>query len=131
MGRTFLFLFLASFPVFSQALGSLKTVAIPKPSNLDKYVRDEKALLVLGKALFWDMQVGSDGRTACATCHFHAGADHRTQNQLSDPKAPFAANHALKLEDFPFRIFSDSTDNRSTVLRDSGRRGGSAGIFHR
>ena len=26
---------------------------------------------------------GSDGRTACATCHFHAGADSRSQNQLS------------------------------------------------
>ncbi|WP_344953388.1 hypothetical protein [Zobellella aerophila] len=37
----------------------------------------------LGKALFWDMQVGSDGITACASCHYHAGADHRTKNQIS------------------------------------------------
>ena len=131
MGKISVFLLLVSIPAFSQALGSLKTIAVPRPSNLDKYVRDEKALLVLGKALFWDMQLGSDGRTACATCHFHAGADHREQNQLSDPKQPFPANHALKLEDFPFRLFSDTADNRSTVLRDSGRRGGSAGVFHR
>ena len=48
---------------------------------------DQNALVVLGKALFWDMQSGSDGRTACATCHFHAGADHRVQNQLSGPDA--------------------------------------------
>jgi cytochrome c peroxidase len=75
-------LILVSVPAFAQALGSLKTIGIPKPSNLDKYVRDEKTLLVLGKALFWDVQVGSDGQTACATCHFHAGADHRVQNQL-------------------------------------------------
>ncbi|MHC5896600.1 hypothetical protein [Nostoc sp.] len=23
------------------------------------------------------MQVGSDGKTSCATCHFHAGADNK------------------------------------------------------
>ncbi len=43
----------------------------------------EVALQALGKALFWDMQVGGDGVTACATCHYHAGADHRSNNQLS------------------------------------------------
>ncbi|MCL6621896.1 MAG: hypothetical protein K6T55_07305 [Syntrophobacterales bacterium] len=36
----------------------------------------------LGKALFWDMQLGSDGQ-ACASCHFHAGADNRIKNQLN------------------------------------------------
>ena len=25
--------------------------------------------VALGKALFWDMQVGSDGVQACASCH--------------------------------------------------------------
>jgi cytochrome c peroxidase len=38
---------------------------------------------VLGKALFWDMQVGSDGVQACGSCHFHAGVDNRTRNQLN------------------------------------------------
>lgn len=38
---------------------------------------------VLGKALFWDMQVGSDGVQACASCHFHAGVDNRSRNQLN------------------------------------------------
>ncbi len=37
----------------------------------------------LGKALFWDMQVGSDGVQACASCHFRAGADPRSKNQVS------------------------------------------------
>ncbi len=37
----------------------------------------------LGKALFWDMQVGGDGIQACATCHYHAGADNRKTNQMS------------------------------------------------
>jgi cytochrome c peroxidase len=37
---------------------------------------------VLGKAFFWDKQSGSDGQ-ACASCHFHAGADTRLRNQLN------------------------------------------------
>lgn len=41
------------------------------------------ALQQLGKALFWDMQVGGDGVQACASCHYHAGADHRRANQMS------------------------------------------------
>ncbi len=53
------------------------------PSNENDYVRDRAAAMVLGKALFWDMQVGSDGVQACASCHFKAGADDRTKNQLN------------------------------------------------
>ncbi len=37
---------------------------------------------VLGKAFFWDQQSGSDGN-ACASCHFHAGADARLTNQIN------------------------------------------------
>ncbi len=43
----------------------------------------KQKLVALGKALFWDMQLGSDGVQACASCHFHAGADNRTKNQVS------------------------------------------------
>jgi cytochrome c peroxidase len=132
VGRSLLcFVLVVSVPAFPQALGSLKTVEVPKPADLDRYVRDQEALLVLGKALFWDMQLGSDGRTACATCHFHAGADHRVQNQLSNPSGAFPANHTIRLEEFPFRLFADATDNRSALLRESGRRFGSAGVFRR
>src|SRR5580765_7539862 len=84
MLRLVLLLWCTAAPAFAQAFQPLKTVAVPPVPELDRYVRDRAALLVLGKALFWDMQVGSDGRTACATCHFHAGADHRAQNQLSN-----------------------------------------------
>ena len=63
-------------------LASLKTVPTPEPKNLMRFVRDRAAAIVLGKALFWDQQVGSDGQ-ACASCHFHAGADSRLKNQLS------------------------------------------------
>jgi hypothetical protein len=38
--------------------------------------------LALGKAFFWDEQAGSDGQ-ACASCHFHAGADPRVTGQLN------------------------------------------------
>jgi len=64
-------------------LGSLKSVPIPKPLDLGDYVNNEAAAAQLGKALFWDMQVGSDGVQACASCHFHAGADNRITNQIN------------------------------------------------
>ncbi|MFZ2448773.1 MAG: cytochrome c peroxidase [Syntrophobacteraceae bacterium] len=48
-----------------------------------RIVKDQAALVRLGKALFWDMQVGSDGVQACATCHFNAGADVRAKNQIA------------------------------------------------
>lgn len=53
-----------------------------KPLTAD-IVKDQAALIRLGKALFWDMQVGSDGMIACATCHYNAGADNRSKNQIS------------------------------------------------
>jgi cytochrome c peroxidase len=46
-------------------------------------VKNQAALIRLGKALFWDMQAGSDGITACASCHFNAGEDIRAKNQIS------------------------------------------------
>jgi cytochrome c peroxidase len=62
------------------------------PSNENDYYRGSgrpakeaarHAAEALGKALFWDMQVGSDTVQACGSCHFHAGADNRTKNQLN------------------------------------------------
>src|SRR5262245_55052507 len=102
-------------------LRSLKSIAIPKPADLGRYVRDEKALVVLGKALFWDVQLSSDNRVACATCHFHAGADHRRQNQLATVKDPVQLNWALAPGDFPF----------GSNFMAAGHRAGSAGIFPR
>lgn len=107
-------------------LGSLKTVTVPKPTGLDRYVANEGALVQLGKAFFWDMQAGSDGRTACATCHFHAGADHRLQNQLSGADA--VMNQVLTAADFPFHQLSNSNNNQSTVVRDRKLVAGSMGV---
>jgi hypothetical protein len=41
------------------------------------------AAAALGKALFWDMQLGSDSVQACGSCHFNAGVDNRTKGQLN------------------------------------------------
>ena len=69
--------------------GDLRAVPVPSPSpnlndpNLNEFVRDPAMARALGKALFWDMQVGSDRIQSCASCHFRAGADPRSKNQLS------------------------------------------------
>ena len=38
----------------------LSEVEVPLPRNLYDFIRDREAALILGKALFWDMQAGSD-----------------------------------------------------------------------
>jgi cytochrome c peroxidase len=109
-------------------LASLKTVAVPRPTNIVRYIKDETAAIQLGKALFWDQQVGSDGQ-ACASCHFHAGADNRSKNQLNPgfravPQdftftAPFGPNYQLQLGDFPLHRLADPNDQNSAVLFDT------------
>jgi cytochrome c peroxidase len=69
---------------------ALNTIPVPLPANLGDFVVDREKAILLGKALFWDMQVGSDGMTACATCHWNAGADLRLTNQVH-PGAPGSA----------------------------------------
>lgn len=62
---------------------SLKDVPAVVPTNLPAFLKAtpeaKQFALVLGKALFWDMQVGSDNVKACASCHFNAGTDVREQ----------------------------------------------------
>ena len=75
---------------------------------------NQKQLLVaFGKALFWDMQIGSDGIQACASCHFHAGADNRINGQLNPGKNRVSGKqvdikNALKpsLPAFPDTVFT-------------------------
>jgi cytochrome c peroxidase len=125
-------------------LSSLKSIPMPEPANLGEFVVDREAAIVLGKALFWDMQVGSDGVTACATCHFHAGADGRSKNQLApglnrvdaswskDPDRTFASgspNYQLRPEDFPLRKLADPDNRNSAVLADTNDVVSSQGVF--
>lgn len=69
---------------------------------------------VLGKALFWDMQVGSDTVQACGSCHFHAGVDNRTRNQLNPGHLGgdvtlqvTGPNQDVVASDFPFHKLAD------------------------
>lgn len=118
---------------------SLKRVPVPQPANLAEFVRDPAAAIQLGKALFWDMQVGSDGIVACGTCHFHAGADGRLKNQLSPGATPgdtafhpgTGPNHTLKLTDFPFHQLQFAADRRSRVISSRNDVAGSQGVFNR
>src|SRR5438046_1349350 len=57
--------------LFKSPLLSQVPRSVPDAIELAQFIKDKSAALRLGKALFWDMQVGSDGFTACASCHFH------------------------------------------------------------
>ena len=97
-------------------------------------MKDQASLVALGKALFWDSQVGSDGRTGCASCHFHAGADHRVTNILGSPLSAFTAivvNQTVNAGSFPFHQLSNVANSASTVVRDVRQVAGSPGIFPR
>jgi cytochrome c peroxidase len=114
-----------------RAIAPLDTVPVPKPQNIDEFVKNQSAGVALGKALFWDMQVGSDGVQACATCHFDAGADSRSKNQLNPRIGPFTAhkpNEQLTASDFPFHQLADPADRNSQVLSDTDEVSGSAGL---
>lgn len=85
------------------SLQSLRGMMPPDPSGTEggrkvdlmtDYVLNRQAAILLGKALFWDMEIGSDGSTACASCHYHAGVDHRITNQLNPGQAHTNTNVA-------------------------------------
>jgi hypothetical protein len=104
--------------------------------DVSTYIRDPIAAEQLGKALFWDTQVGSDGQ-ACATCHFHAGADVRLRNQTDpsirntvaalqnvfdnrDASLSIAGpNKSFVAVDFPLHKLADIHDRESGVLFDT------------
>jgi cytochrome c peroxidase len=110
-------------------------------------VVDQEAAIQLGKALFWDANVGSDG-VACASCHFHAGADIRTRNQLetgslhtadTSSSQSFQINAAgeggpgyeLKANDFPLFRLADPADKDSAIVFSTDDVVASSGAFLR
>jgi cytochrome c peroxidase len=140
-------------------LGSLRGLKPPAPpaAEYDALVKDKNWLVALGKALYWDSSVGSDGQ-ACASCHFHAGADPRLVNQLSSGllNQPYAddkwggigagagltrggllggtgkkagANMKLEAGDFPFHQLADVNDRNSAVLYETNDAVSSQGSF--
>lgn len=139
-------------------LQPLAQIPTPEVENLHEFLNhgllSKKAALILGKALFWDMQVGSDGQ-ACASCHFHAGADSRSRNQISprlknvDPALQGILNltatggggpdNQLVAEDFPFHQLdideeveeegSAGAKRASEVIFDTDDVASSMGVF--
>lgn len=74
------------------SLASIQLPVVPGLMDGDNpIVVDRNWGILLGKALFWDMNVGSDG-VACGSCHFSAGADARTRNQFAPNKSRLPAN---------------------------------------
>ena len=129
-------------------LKPLKSVLVPGPSDaaLKEVVNDKTAAIQLGKALFWDPRVGSDNKTACATCHFGAGADSRGKNQVSpgllsrssslsdNPDRTFqlgsAPNYALTTRDFPLTSFNPVFSNDPAARLDVNDVISSQGVFN-
>src|SRR5438876_7830900 len=119
------FLLGASTAVAEVPLGALSTVPVPKP-DLAGFVRDEATAIALGKALFWDMQLGSDGLQSSGACHFHVGADNRLKNQVN-PGTLHAAttfevvkpNATLPAANFPLHKLANPEDRFSRVLFDA------------
>lgn len=105
----------------------------PVPGLLDgasPIVVNKNMAIALGKALFWDMNVGSDGQ-ACGSCHFHAGADARDKNQINPGEKSSNAsgqtfdtlasgtgggpNHTLRLADFPLYQYPNPLNKTNSV----------------
>src|SRR6476661_6345151 len=136
-------------------LAPLSSVPIPPVFGLEGIVADKTAAVQLGKALFWDMQAGSDDVQACASCHFNAGADSRPNNEVNPGQAggdntfqigtPFngtiGPNHhynpgtsgagfgGFHDGDFPFHKLSDVNNANSNVISDVNDVSGSKGVF--
>ncbi len=127
---------------------SLKNTPVPEVPGLygtaDAIIVDKEQAIILGKALFWDTNVGSDGM-ACGSCHFHAGADSRHKNQLSPggKSTPFedqifdrtaantqtAANYSLNKNDFPFFQLQDPLIPTSNLIHNTDDVVSSSGTF--
>jgi len=133
-------------PILLTGLGTVPNPVIPKDpvtgasilrDDLVDYVANLPAAIRLGKAFFWDMQAGSDNKTACATCHFAAGQDTRSRNQLHPganaqwDNTAFGPNRDLWPGAFPFTVPQVSdTDNiagsqgvRKSVFQGIGKTG--------
>ncbi|MBI5582937.1 MAG: VCBS repeat-containing protein [Deltaproteobacteria bacterium] len=116
----------------------LSQIPVPEPPNLAEFVKNKAAAIRLGKALFWDMQVGSDGIMACASCHYKAGADPlnvRAKNQLHPgPDGTFQVlagpNQTLTAAHFPFHQVSpvDAQLGTGTITNDKNDVVGSQGV---
>ena len=136
-------------------MAPLSSVPVPPVFGMDGILADKTAAIALGKALFWDMQAGSDDVQACASCHFNAGADSRPANTLNpgqaggdnnfdlgpqvngiigpnhflNPGTPGAGFGGYHDGDFPFRKLSNADNRVSNTVADLNDVTGSQGVF--
>ncbi|HLF96254.1 MAG TPA: cytochrome c peroxidase [Methylococcaceae bacterium] len=134
---------LAHGPVPTSLIG----VPVPPVPGLldgpDPIVVDRDKAIALGKALFWDINVGSDGM-ACASCHFSAGADSRLKNPMNPGQKSLnpggqtfdalgsgqgGPNHTVRLADFPLHEYANPFLRSSGLLRTSDDVVSSSGTF--
>src|SRR5512140_1629544 len=126
---------------------SLKGAVVPGPSPeiLAEYVSDRTVAVQLGKALFWESRVGSDNKQACASCHFSAGADNRSRNELSpgllirkpdltpNPDSTFQVggpDYQLAATDFPLTRFASPFTNDPAQRTQVNDNVSSQGVFN-
>ncbi len=129
-------------PLASLKGASLKLQQDNRLTEGKDFIANQGEVVALGKALFWDQQVGSDGQ-ACGSCHFSAGADPRIRNAVSpglkatpvDNTYSFGGadtpNYKVVEGDFPSHLLANRDRRGSTVLQDSNDVVGSAGVFNR
>ncbi len=140
-------------PDLGVSLASLKGVSPPSVPGLLSFdssrsdiitpvVTNKSAAIALGKALFWDQALGSDGM-ACANCHYQAGADIRFKNQVNPgfthgnltfdttrSGSVSGPNYTLKLSDFPFVPTNDDVVSANGVFaRNNFRPGDPNSLF--
>jgi cytochrome c peroxidase len=138
----------ATMVVPLRPLAPLSTVPVPPVFGMEGILADKTAAIQLGKALFWDMQAGSDDTQACASCHFNAGADSRAINQINpgqnagdnsfqvgsapnyrlNPGTPEAGFGGYHDGDYPFHKLSD-VDQGANLISDANDVTGSQGVF--
>ncbi len=136
-------------------MAPLSSVPVPPVFGMEGILADKTAAIELGKALFWDMQAGSDDVQACASCHFNAGADSRPANTLNpgqaggdnnfelgpqvngvvgpnhflNPGTPGAGFGGYHDGDFPFRKLANPDNRVNNVVADLNDVAGSQGVF--
>jgi len=147
-----LFLILSAQQTHAKAFGPmpipLNNLTVPEVPGLfdgsSPIIVNKEAAIALGKALFWDTNVGSDGM-ACGSCHFHAGADRRTKNQLHPGGASTSienklfnlsatdnetgANHTLTHSLFPFHQKEKPLIHTSPAIYNNDDVASSSGTF--
>ena len=92
-------------------LAPLSSVA--PPLSAGGTIVSRTAAVQLGKAFFWDVQVGGDGRQACASCHYLGGEDTRLMDTVNPgPDGVFASEGVTAAGQAIARVSNITNDDR-------------------